>query len=60
MSRDIKLAIYQNMNVLNKLKNVYIDLNDTKMNMDTKVDMDSEFMLIIYADFYNKKLPLSG
>lgn len=49
ISKSIKLMINKNIKVINK--NVYKDLNNTIINFNTKVDVNLEMMLIIYADF---------
>jgi hypothetical protein len=48
-SRNIKLGINKAIKVINK--NVHTDLNNTIINFNTKVDLNSEMMLLIYADF---------
>lgn len=49
ISRNIKLEINKEIKVINK--NVHKDLNNTIINFNTKVDLNSEIMLLIYADF---------
>jgi hypothetical protein len=49
ISRDIKLDINNSIKVINE--NVYKDLDNTIINFNTKVDVNSEIMLVILADF---------
>ena len=49
ISKNIKVDINNSIKVINE--NVYKDLNNTIINFDTKVDINSEIMLIINADF---------
>lgn len=49
ISRDIKLDINNSIKVINA--NVYKDLDNTIINFNTKLDVNSEIMLVIKADF---------
>ena len=54
ISSNIKKYILNNIDIINN--NVHKDFNNTIINYNNKVDINSEIMLIIHADFNKIKL----